>query len=134
MSYGEDISVFHDIFLAFKPPRAGLFCLRKGALTGNEVIIVDDLGTDEFVEEIRMDYPRGLLCRSARLDSPCPALVLADSEERVKAQKGIRPTSAPGPLQLSFLLFYNDFGCSVIDLGKRARNPQMLPQLSREKP
>ena len=82
----NDISVFHQVILAFQ---ADIAVLLQGlfGLVFHEVLIAVDLGTDKAPLEIRMDHTCALRCFHAFAECPCAALRLADREERTQAEQ-----------------------------------------------
>src|SRR5690606_29919608 len=77
----DHVAVFDDIGLAFASERTAL--LRFGEAAGiDQVLVADDLSTDEPALDVRVDRTGGLDRLRPPPNRPCPALVWTDGEER----------------------------------------------------
>src|SRR6267143_280394 len=85
----HDLAVLDGIGLAFRPHDP--LPLRIGFATCfQQLVPLDDLGSDKASLEVRMDGAGGLLCWSAARNGPCADLVLAGPEERTESKQLVR--------------------------------------------
>src|SRR6185295_11038240 len=82
----DDVAVLDDVLLALEPHLAVLLA-RGHRAARHQVIVADDLGTDEAALDVAVDLAGGELRRRIARDRPGAALVLADGEERDVAEQ-----------------------------------------------
>src|SRR5262245_29566472 len=75
----HDVAVRDHVFLAFEAPFARIF-RALFAVVGDEVIVADDLGTNESLFEVGVNDPGGLRRLGADRDRPRTRLLGAGSE------------------------------------------------------
>src|SRR5215208_4673368 len=82
----DDISVLHDVFLAFQSHLAVVATRGHGAAPGQR-IVGDDFGTDVSALNVAMDFASRRLRRRTTRDRPRAAFVFTHSKERHVAKQ-----------------------------------------------
>src|SRR5262245_46049448 len=76
----DDVSVLHNVFLAFKAYLAVIPADGHGTSAGQGVV-GDDFGSNESALDVGVNLAGGVLRRCASCDRPRTTLVLADREK-----------------------------------------------------
>src|SRR5674476_958578 len=83
----HDVTIGHDVVLAFDPDLAGGLRRSYGARR-DQIIEGDDLSLDEPTLEVGVDHAGRLGRRPALVDRPGPRLLVSGGQERLEAETG----------------------------------------------
>ena len=92
VSNRHNISVLHDVVLPLESPESGFFDFGKRSSVHDEIVVVNDLSTNELVDKIGVNHACGFLRGNPSPDRPCPTLVLTDGKKRLQSKQGVRFT------------------------------------------
>ena len=84
----HDIAVLYEVVLALGGQLAGSTALRFAAQR-DEIVVFDDLGTNEAPFEIRMDDSGTLRCFSSGTESPGTHFVASGCEECAEIEQSV---------------------------------------------
>src|SRR5215207_7462480 len=87
----DHVAVLNDVLFAFSAQLAKLARLVQTA-GANQVVIADNLGSDETTLNVGVNLGGCLDCRGASPNRPGPALIWSDGEERDQPQQFERAT------------------------------------------
>ena len=88
------VAVAGEVVLAFEADLAQLLGLRPRA-DGEQLVPLDDLGTDEPALEVGVDAPGALRRRRALVERPRPRLLVAGREERAQTEQVVGAADHP---------------------------------------